>query len=173
MTFQNYDAFDGAAKLDVTPRAVAEYLLITGDFAGFDSSMKDLLTAGVVSCHSLCSIVHEGLKCGFCVGSQEYSNTVQMQWTGLLIQFFQAEHLSKNKIFGQKVTGFFLTTKSENHTHVLRMHWVICFENAWAKITCLAGLSSPWSIVIKFETRLETKAAALCRCVWTNSAVPL
>ena len=35
--------------LDLTPRAVAEYLLLTGDFRGFDEALTDLLNAGLVS----------------------------------------------------------------------------------------------------------------------------
>lgn len=38
-----------AGSLDMTPKAVAEYLLITGDFEGFNSAVNDLLVASVVS----------------------------------------------------------------------------------------------------------------------------
>ena len=34
--------------LDLTPRMVSQYLLITGDFAGFTAAMKDLLEAKLV-----------------------------------------------------------------------------------------------------------------------------
>lgn len=40
---------DPLAGIDLTPRAIAEYLLITGDFGGFEQAMGDLLNADVVS----------------------------------------------------------------------------------------------------------------------------
>jgi hypothetical protein len=35
-------------SLDLTPKAVAEYLLITGDFEGFDKAVEDLLKSNIV-----------------------------------------------------------------------------------------------------------------------------
>ena len=45
-SLQAYTALN--ANLDLTPKAVAEYLLITGDFQGFDSAIADLLNANIV-----------------------------------------------------------------------------------------------------------------------------
>ena len=35
--------------VDLTPEAVAEYLLLSGDFAGFDDALMDLVNARIVS----------------------------------------------------------------------------------------------------------------------------
>ena len=39
--------------IDLSPRAVAEYLILTGDFTGFDLALFDLIRARVVC---ICSI---------------------------------------------------------------------------------------------------------------------
>ena len=52
-SLQAYTALD--ANLDLTPKAVAEYLLITGDFQGFDSAIADLLNANIVRTSAISS----------------------------------------------------------------------------------------------------------------------
>ena len=45
LTFQVFQS----PAIDLSPRAVAEYLILTGDFTGFDLALFDLIRAKVVS----------------------------------------------------------------------------------------------------------------------------
>ena len=40
---------EGFPNMDLSPSAVAEYLIITGDFKGFEKAVADLVISGVVS----------------------------------------------------------------------------------------------------------------------------
>ncbi len=37
------------AALDLTPRAVAQYLVMTGDFSGFSDAIEELISTSIVS----------------------------------------------------------------------------------------------------------------------------